>query len=85
MIIRLTTEILLMTSKRVALGDYGSFKLIGECLREYGRRGIGERKNIYSCFETFAKEEQRFFPKCLSKPEDSMTERKPKSFFSLTF
>lgn len=46
MIIRLTTEIILMTSERVALGDYGGIKLIGECLREYGRRGIGERKYI---------------------------------------
>ena len=32
MIVRLTTEILLMTLKRVALGDYRHISLIGECL-----------------------------------------------------
>ena len=44
MIVRLITEILLMTLKRVALGDYRHIRLIGQCLKEYGRRGLGVRK-----------------------------------------
>ena len=44
-----------------------------------------ELESIYSCFEICDEEEQRIFPKCPSKLEDSMTKQKPKSFFSHTF
>lgn len=85
LVIRLTAETSLVTLKRVVLGNCGGIRLTGECSREYGRRGIGKIKSILLFLRRFVvKRNRESFSKCLYKPENSITERKPKSLLSPT-
>lgn len=62
MVIRLTTEPLLMTSKRVVLQNSEDLRLSGECSREYGRRGIADIKFILLFRGIGGKEKQTLPP-----------------------